>query len=102
MRTITVVDRQNIIDVAVQEYGSAASAFELCLDNGLELDSILTPGQQLLIQGSYPASADGNVADYLKANSVVVVSMSEESDGDILGTNDGSAIITNNGDFIGA
>lgn len=103
MRTIIVLDRQNIIDVAVQEYGSALSAFDLCVDNGLELDTDLTPGQTLLIEDSYPASADGDVADYLKGAGVMVVSMDEETDiitGDVLATDDGDIIITNDGNYI--
>ena len=102
MRPITVLDRQNLVDIATQYYGSAASVFDLCVDNGIELDTDLTPGQTLLIEDTYPASANGTIADYLAANGVVVVSMSEASDGNALGTDDGNAIITNDDNYIGA
>jgi len=102
MRTVYAVDRQNIVDVATQYYGAAAAVFDLCQDNGWELDHNLQAGDPILIEDTYPASANADVADYLQANGVVVVSMSEDSDGDALGTNDGSVIITNNDNYIGA
>lgn len=102
MRTIQVQDRQNIVDIAIQYYGSAASVIDLCQDNNLELDSDITPGMFLLIQDTYPDSADSDLADYLQGNSVVVVSMSELNDGDVLGDNDGNIIIDNDGNYIGA
>lgn len=102
MRTITVVDRQNIVDIAIQCYGSAAAVIDLCIDNNLELDSDLTPGMQLLIQDTYPESADSDVADYLQGNSVVVVSLGDDSPTAALGTNDDEFIITNDNNFIEA
>jgi hypothetical protein len=102
MRTITVQDRQNIVDIAIQEYGSAASVIDLCIDNNLELDVDLEPGMTLQIQDSYPESADGDVADYLKINNIVVISMAEDDTNNVLGDNDGNFIITNDDDYIGA
>jgi hypothetical protein len=102
MRTIQVIDRQNIIDIAVQYYGTAAAVIDLCQDNNLELDSALTPGMLLLVQDTYPASADPDVADYIAGNDIMVVSMSEDDSGDVLGTNDGVVIVTNSDYFIGA
>lgn len=99
MRTIIVTDRQNIVDVAIQYYGSAAAVIDLCIDNNLELDTDLVPGTALLIQDTYPDDADSDVADYLQGNSVVVVSMSEDNDV-ALGTNDNEFIITNDNDYI--
>jgi hypothetical protein len=102
MRQIQVQDRQNIVDIAIQYYGCAASVFDLIVDNGLELDTTLVAGQMLLIEDTYPASANGTVADYLQGNGVVVVSMDEASDGNALGTDDGAAaIITNDDNYIG-
>jgi len=104
MRLIQVVDRQNLIDIAVQYYGSAASVIDLCIDNSLELDTDIQPGDWLQIQDTYPDSADGDVADYISGNNIVVVSMSElavvEDDGDYLIDNDGNFIIDNDDDFI--
>lgn len=102
MRTIQVTDRQNLADIAVQYYGSAAAIIDLCIDNNIELDTDLTPGMNLLIQDTYPENADGDVADYLQGNDVVVVSISEQSAGTALGTNDDEFIITNDENYIGA
>jgi hypothetical protein len=102
MRTIQVQGRQNIIDIAVQYYGTAASVIDLCQDNNLELDADLVPGSFLQIQDTYPDSANPDVADYIQGNNIVVVSLDELNEGDVLGTNDGNIIITNNGNNIGA
>jgi len=102
MRTVYAIDRQNIVDLATQYYGSAAGVIDLCKDNGWELDHNVNAGDPVLIQDSYPDSANADVADYIAGNNIVVVSMSEASDGDALGTNDGSIIITNDGNYIGA
>ena len=100
MRIIQVNDRQNIVDIAVQYYGSAAAVIDLCIDNGLELDADIAPGMSLLIQDVYPDNADGDVADYLEGNNVVVVSVTEINDIAALGTNDDEFIITNNNNYI--
>jgi hypothetical protein len=101
MRTITVTDRQNLVDIAIQYYGSADAVFDLCVDNGLELDTDLVARQTLLIEDTYPPNANGIVADYLQGNNVVVVSMSEDNPVAALGTNDGEFIITNDENYIG-
>lgn len=47
---ITALERQSIWDIALQEYGSTDGVFQLIKDNpGLELDTILVPGQKLFI-----------------------------------------------------
>lgn len=101
MRPIIVSDRQNIVDVAIQYYGSAAAVIDLCIDNGLELDTDLTPGMILQIQDTYPDSANADVADYLQGNNVQVVSMSELNTADVLGDNDGDIIVTNEDNYLG-
>ena len=102
MRTIQVLDRQNLVDIAIQYYGSAASVIDLCLDNNLELDSNIEPGTYLLIQDSYPDSANSDVADYIQSNNIIVTSVNEPPpDGsDVLIDNEGNFIITNDGYFI--
>lgn len=100
MRTIQILDRQNIIDIAIQYYGTAAAVIDLCLDNNLELDSTLTPGGTLLIQDTYPDSASSDVADYIQGNGIIVVSTTDENDGTALGTNNNEFIITNNNSLI--
>jgi len=102
MRTIQVLDRQNLVDIAIQYYGSPAAVIDLCLDNNLELDSDLTPGTYLLIQDSYPESANSNVADYIQGNNIIITSITEPlvDDSDLLIDNEGNFIITNDGYFI--
>jgi hypothetical protein len=103
MRTILVLDRQNLVDIAIQYYGTAAAVIDLCQDNNLELDSDITPGTKLLIQDTYPESANSDVADYIQGNSIIVTSVAEpvgDDIGDFLINNEGVFIITNDGFFI--
>lgn len=100
MRTVTATDRQNIIDLAVQYYGTPAALIDLCQDNGWELDHDVQPGDQVLLQDSYPDSAAGDIADYLQGNSVVVVGTISQITGAFLGTNDDEIIVTNDDDLI--
>jgi len=100
MRTIYALDRQTIMDIAIQYYGSAASLSDLCNDNGWDYDQDLQAGDAILIQDTYPASADGDVADYLQGNNVVVISLGEQNNSVALGTNDGQYIITNDDEYI--
>jgi hypothetical protein len=102
MRTIIANDRQNIIDLATQYYGSAAGVIDLCKDNGWELDHDVQPGDQVLLQDTYPESADADVADYLQGIGVVVVSISEQGAVAALGTNNNEFIITNDNNYLGA
>lgn len=45
----TVLPGQNLIDIAMQKYGSAESIFSLCLDNAINIDIGIIPGQILII-----------------------------------------------------
>lgn len=103
MRTIQVVARQSIIDIAVQYYGSAASVIDLCIDNDLELDSELEPGQWLQLQDAYPESADNDTADYIQGSNIVVTGVpviSGDGSDVLLIDNEDNFIITNDGYFI--
>jgi len=102
MRTIQVQDRQNIIDIAVQYYGTAAAVIDLCQDNNLELDADLVPSSFLFVQDTYPESADTDVADYIQGNNIVVVSFNDAQPIEVLGDNAGNIIIDNNNNYIGA
>lgn len=95
MRYVMVKDRQSLIDLAVQHYGSAAAVIDLCLDNELEMDGVLQPGTMILIQENYPETAQPDYADYFLQNQIVVVSINEFDAGAVLGTNDDEYIITN-------
>jgi len=102
MRNVQVIDRQNLIDLAIQHYGSAAAVIDICIDNNLELDDYLPAGTMILIQDAYPDTADAEFADYIKANDIRVVSLSEDNPATALGTNDDEFIITNDDNYISA
>jgi len=50
MKLIYIESGQNIIDIALQEYGKLEAVETVCLDNGLAYDADLYAGQQLLIR----------------------------------------------------
>ncbi|MEB0248518.1 hypothetical protein QN344_00165 [Mucilaginibacter sp. 5B2] len=102
MISVQVIDRQNLIDLAIQYYGSAAAVIDLCIDNNLELDDQLPAGTMILIQETYPETADPDFADYIKANEIQVVGVSDSTPGTALGTNDDEFIITNSSKYISA
>ncbi len=99
---VQVKDRQNLIDLAVQYYGSPAAVIDLCLDNDLELDDAVPAGSYIQIQDTYPDTAQSDFADYMMQSQIVVVSINEQDVSAVLGTNDGSVIITNDNNFISA
>jgi hypothetical protein len=102
MRSIQVQDRQNIIDIALQYYGTAAAVIDLCQDNSLELDADLIPGSFLLVQDTYPESANSDVADYIQGNEIVIVSITQENIADVLSDNAGNIIIDNDNNYLEA
>ncbi|MEB0302393.1 hypothetical protein [Mucilaginibacter sp. 5C4] len=102
MRSVMVKDRQNLIDLAVQHYGSAAAVIDLCLDNDLELDAVIQPGTMINIQDEYPESAQPDYAAYLLQNQIIVVSINEQDEAAVLGTNNDEFIITNDNISISA
>jgi len=102
MISITVKDRQTLVDIAVQQYGSAASMIELCLDNSLEFDADLSPGSVLQIRDVVPNSGTEAVANYIRDNNIVILGISDDTIIDVLGTNNEEFIITNDNDYIGA
>ena len=58
MRTIKVNQGQNLLDIALQEYGSTEALVDLVFDNNLEIDSVLAGGDELLIDDSKVINAD--------------------------------------------
>jgi hypothetical protein len=57
-----VLDRQNLLDLAIQQYGTAEAAFELALANDISLTDDLVAGQELLFK---PVEASNKaIADY--------------------------------------
>lgn len=45
---ITILYSQSIIDIAIQEYGTAQASFQLAMANGLSITDKLTAGQKLV------------------------------------------------------
>ena len=55
-----VLQGQTLIDIAIQELGSAEAAFDLGMLNGLSVTDELTPGQELKL----PVISNKSVAAY--------------------------------------
>lgn len=53
MRKIVVIERQSLLDIAVQEYGRADAVFILALTNNLDVTDSVDPGQYLLLPVFY-------------------------------------------------
>ena len=62
MKVIVVQSHQNVLDIAVQEYGSAEAAFDLSLKNNLSVSDDLAPGKELELPESLYKDTD--VAGY--------------------------------------
>jgi hypothetical protein len=92
---------QSLMDLAVQMYGSASALVELANDNDLAIDADVQPGQQLIVRDAYPDSAISIFADYIKENSIVVVSGDQVDALEILVTHDEDPISTNDENPIG-
>ncbi len=70
MTKITVNTNQNIYDLALQYYGDIEMVWQLIDDNNLTngLDTILTPGQELLIDETKIVNKE--LADYLQQTGI--------------------------------
>jgi len=55
-----VLQGQTLIDIAIQELGSAEGAFELAVLNGLSVTDDLDPGRELQL----PAVVNRSIAEY--------------------------------------
>ena len=60
---LTVLDRQSIFDVAIQQLGNVEAAFALALENDLSLTDDLTAGQSVIVAGEKSKA----IADYYAA-----------------------------------
>jgi len=58
---------QNLIDFAVQHYGTAESILKLCLDNNLNIGQDVEPETELLIDENYTENSE-NVNFYKTTN----------------------------------
>jgi len=62
MSKIVVQSHQNVLDIALQQYGNAEAAFDLSIANGLSLSDDLAPGKELELPESLYKDTD--VAGY--------------------------------------
>ena len=79
-KTVLILDRQTIWDIAIQEYGSDEGIFQLMKDNPEKVPSLTTnliPGDRLRITS--PAT-DQVGLDYYKTNNLHPVSISDSID----------------------
>lgn len=58
MATETVLNNQSLLDIAIQEYGTAQAVLALALANGLEATDRLEPGQVLVLPSEAPMDRD--------------------------------------------
>ena len=66
MKTVIVRNNQSLFDIAIQEYGTVESVFDLAMANGLGITGILTAGQVLKAPESEYINAE--VVAYYKKN----------------------------------
>ena len=92
MRTITIEEGQNLIDIAVQEFGTADGLSTICDLNDLEFDEDLKPGQILVLPDLDP---DNDIQAYFASEGIKVNSHTISLDVEVLATND-DEIITDN------
>lgn len=75
MKLITVESGQNLIDIALQEYGTPEALVTICADNALEYDANLVPDQALAIRQTGVDKIDfinmTVLAEYQKAGLVI-------------------------------
>ena len=58
MRTIKVNQGQNLLDIALQEYGSTEGVINLVFDNSLDINSPLAGGDELVIDDNKVINAE--------------------------------------------
>src|SRR6185437_998580 len=100
MGTVIANKGQCLIDIAIQEYGSIETLFDLAKDNGREVDDDLQPGQVLQKRDTPPDTADQDMMDFFNRKGIVVNSGASVAVTEILATNDDEAITTNDNEGI--
>ncbi|MBN1250693.1 MAG: hypothetical protein JXA16_01060 [Bacteroidales bacterium] len=63
---------QNLVDIAMQHYGSAEAVVELCIDNNLNIGQDITAGLSLLINEENIINK--RLVTYYKNNNLTVAS----------------------------
>jgi hypothetical protein len=89
-----------MIDIAIQVYGSIEALFDLVLDNNLEVDADLTPGQVLHVLDILPVTADPIMVAYYISQGIVVNSGADVAIAEVLATNDDEVFTTNDNEGI--
>ena len=79
---IIVTEGQNIVDVAIREYGAIEALIDLCIDNNLAVDSTLQAGQELIIDDI--KIRNKSVVDYFKRINRVITTGVIRGDNEIL------------------
>jgi hypothetical protein len=77
--TVTVIGNQSLLDIAIQEYGSALSIVDLALANSISITEKLVPGQKLVLPISSYTNSD--IVNYFKGKNqkIATVNMSTET-----------------------
>lgn len=68
MASVIVIDRQNLLDLALQEYGNVQAVFDLAMANGLDITDELTPGQEITLPESQ--YTDKDVLNFYKTRDI--------------------------------
>lgn len=78
---IVVIENQTLFDIAIQEDGSALSAFDWAVSNNLSITDILKPGQKL----THPVSKYRNVevVNYFKDKNQFIATAPQPTDDEI-------------------
>jgi len=70
MKKVTVQKQQNIIDLAIQEYGSIEGLIQLAKDNDLSLDEDMVAGAMLEVNESKINNQP--LVDYFKQRDIII------------------------------
>jgi hypothetical protein len=84
-KTVNVSDGQNIIDVAIQEYGSLERVVKLCVDNALTVDQVLNSATSMIIDKAFIQSERIGIVTYLQKQGLRINSQSRVVVVEILG-----------------
>jgi hypothetical protein len=58
MKSLTIIQNQSLLDVAIEQLGSVDRAFEVALLNGLSISADLYPGQEINLPDVYSANTE--------------------------------------------
>ena len=73
MTSTIVIDRQSLLDIALQEYGNVQAAFDLAMANGLDITNELMPGQELILLTS--KDTDNEILNLYKTKDIRPVTL---------------------------